>query len=123
MHQGRFARPRRPHHGDEFALCDRERRLIVPRIDAEDANQPVSAACQSAAIRIESNGRNGVMVRVVLANDFIGADTGAFNEYRFFLTYHFSLQHDFGAQVAAIGRFTEECFPGTGIGAPVTVRP
>src|SRR5262249_40801804 len=30
-----------------------------------------------------------------MTNDFIGSDTGAFNEYTFYLTYHFTLEKNF----------------------------
>jgi len=46
-----------------------------------------------------------------MTNDFIGSDIAAFNEYSFFLTYHFSLEHDFGNRFAKIGRPLPQSFP------------
>jgi len=37
-------------------------------------------------------------------NDYLGADLGAFNEYRFYLTWHFGLQKNFRKQIEAVGR-------------------
>ncbi len=46
-----------------------------------------------------------------MTNEFIGSDIGAFNEYTFFLTYHFSLEHDFAKKIEAIGRPLPQTFP------------
>ena len=46
-----------------------------------------------------------------MTNDFIGSDVAAFNEYTFFLTYHFSLEHNFGKGFEAIGRPLPQSFP------------
>lgn len=37
-------------------------------------------------------------------NDYIGSDTGAFNEYQFFLTYHFGVQSNVGRKLAVLGK-------------------
>jgi outer membrane protein OmpA-like peptidoglycan-associated protein len=37
-------------------------------------------------------------------NEFIGADTGAFDEYRLYLTYHFGIERDLGQRVTQLGR-------------------
>jgi len=46
-----------------------------------------------------------------MTNDFIGSDVAAFNEYTFFLTYHFALEHDFGSRFEKIGRPLPRSFP------------
>ncbi|MFA5976422.1 MAG: OmpA family protein [Elusimicrobiota bacterium] len=37
-------------------------------------------------------------------DNYIGSDTGAFNEYQFFLTYHFTLAHNFGDKLSGFGK-------------------
>src|SRR5207249_4528868 len=46
-----------------------------------------------------------------MTNDFIGSDTGAFNEYRFYLTYHFTLEKNFEQKFKAVGRPLPQAFP------------
>jgi len=46
-----------------------------------------------------------------MTDEFIGSDIAAFNEYTFFLTYHFSLGHNFGKKFEAIGRPLPQSFP------------
>jgi len=46
-----------------------------------------------------------------MTDEFIGSDVGAFNEYTFFLTYHFSLEHNFGSKFEKIGRPLPQSFP------------
>lgn len=50
-----------------------------------------------------------------MTDEFIGSDVGAFNEYTFFLTYHFALQHDFGNKFQGIGRPLPQVFPEAGL--------
>lgn len=46
-----------------------------------------------------------------MENDFIGSDVAAFNEYTFFLTYHFSLEHNFASKFEKIGKPLPQSFP------------
>ena len=46
-----------------------------------------------------------------MTDEFIGSDIAAFNEYTFFLTYHFTLEHNFGKKFEAIGRPLPQSFP------------
>jgi outer membrane protein OmpA-like peptidoglycan-associated protein len=46
-----------------------------------------------------------------MTNEFIGSDIAAFNEYRLFLSYHFSLEHNFGNKFAAAGSPLPKAFP------------
>ena len=46
-----------------------------------------------------------------MVNEFIGSDTGAFNEYRFYLTYHFTLDRNFEQTFKAVGRPLPQAFP------------
>jgi outer membrane protein OmpA-like peptidoglycan-associated protein len=46
-----------------------------------------------------------------MTNDFIGSDVAAFNEYTFFLSYHFTLEHNFGAKIEKLGRPLPQTFP------------
>lgn len=46
-----------------------------------------------------------------MTNEFIGSDTGAFNEYRAYLTYHFTFEHNLGNKLAAIGRPLPQVLP------------
>ena len=46
-----------------------------------------------------------------MTDEFIGSDIAAFNEYTFFLSYHFSLEHDFSSKFQAIGRPLPQSFP------------
>jgi len=46
-----------------------------------------------------------------MTNDFIGSDTGAFNEYRFYLTYHFTLERNFAEKFKAVGRPLPQALP------------
>jgi outer membrane protein OmpA-like peptidoglycan-associated protein len=46
-----------------------------------------------------------------MTDEFIGSDMAAFNEYTFFLTYHFSLEHNFGNKFEKIGRPLPQSFP------------
>ena len=42
---------------------------------------------------------------------FIGADTGAFNEYRAYLTYHFGFEKDFSKRLQTVGRALPKAIP------------
>ena len=44
-------------------------------------------------------------------NDFLGADTGAFNEYSVYFTWHFALQHNFAHAFGAIGKSLPQGLP------------
>ncbi len=55
-----------------------------------------------------------------MTNEFIGSDTGAFNEYRFFATYHFGLEHNFGAKLASVGRAVPQVIPEVSLTASET---
>ncbi len=46
-----------------------------------------------------------------MKDEFIGSDTGAFNEYSLYFTYHFSLQHNFGSKIAALGKPIPQTIP------------
>ena len=46
-----------------------------------------------------------------MTDEFIGSDIAAFNEYTFFLTYHFTLEHDFGKKLEGMGRPLPQAFP------------
>jgi len=46
-----------------------------------------------------------------MTNDFIGSDIAAFNEYSFFLTYHFALERNFGSKFKKLGRPLPQSFP------------
>jgi len=46
-----------------------------------------------------------------MTNEFIGSDTGAFNEYRFYLTYHFTLEKNFEQKFKAVGRPLPQALP------------
>ena len=46
-----------------------------------------------------------------MTDEFIGSDVGAFNEYTFFLTYHFTLEHNFSAKLQNVGRPLPQTFP------------
>jgi hypothetical protein len=46
-----------------------------------------------------------------MTNDFIGSNVGAFNEYQFYLTYHFTWTHDFSAKFKSLGRPLPQAFP------------
>ena len=46
-----------------------------------------------------------------MTDDFIGSDMAAFNEFTFFLSYHFTLEHNFGSTLAAVGQPIPKTFP------------
>jgi len=54
-----------------------------------------------------------------MKEQFIGADTGAFNEYRGYLTYHFSFQKDLTKQIKSVGRPLPKSIPESSIRASV----
>ena len=50
-----------------------------------------------------------------MTNLFIGSDMAAFNEFTFFLTYHFTLEHNFTEKLAAVGQPIPKTFPEAGL--------
>lgn len=46
-----------------------------------------------------------------MKDTFIGADTGAFNEYRAYLSYHFTLEKDFSKRLEKVGRPLPKAIP------------
>ena len=46
-----------------------------------------------------------------MTDEFIGADIAAFNEYTFFLSYHFGLQHNFHKAIEGVGQPLPKTFP------------
>ncbi len=46
-----------------------------------------------------------------MTNDYIGADTAAFNEYRLYLTYHFTFEKNFEQKFKSMGRPLPQALP------------
>jgi outer membrane protein OmpA-like peptidoglycan-associated protein len=46
-----------------------------------------------------------------MTDQFIGSDMGAFNEYNFFLTYHFGLERNMGSKIQSLGHALPQVIP------------